>query len=197
MASKQESKPKCVKKGRKMSKYRRLSIFVGYDVTGAKPIETYAGRCKPAEGAILKEDYEWHVKKGDLLPWLKETRKQNYELAAQNHLDNERWKRVSMAMKRLERLVGMSGFYMVDIRLYLINAKRFTSFDYDGTVIDFENGFGYLQRSLTLSEYNEYVNTKDKAKWVHEKRLWMLEQLKADDRKYREFMEEYKKEWEQ
>lgn len=100
-------------------------------------------------------------------------------------------------MKRLERLVGMSGFYMVDIRLYPINAKRFISFDYDGTVIDFENGFGYLQRSLTLSEYNEYVNTKDKAKWVHEKRLWMLEQLKEDDRKYREFMEEYKKEWEQ
>lgn len=166
-------------------KNRRLSDFLAYDSARRRFFSTYAGRHGAyVTGSITKKDYEKHVKAGDLISWMLKVRRRNLEKAAQAYEARQKHDRYEKAKRHLEVYIGLNGF---EHRYYPWrgNDKRaFTSFNYNGTVIDFTGCNGYTERSLSQEEYAEYVASSDKAEWIRNKRQWMLEQLQHDQYMY-------------
>lgn len=166
-------------------KNRRLSDFLAYDSARRCFFSTYAGRHGAyVTGSITKKDYEKHTKAGDLISWMLKVRRRNLEKAAQAYEARQKHDRYEKAKRHLEVYIGLNGF---EHRYYPWrgNDKRaFTSFNYNGTVIDFTGCNGYTERSLSQEEYAEYVASSNKAEWIRNKRQWMLEQLQHDQYMY-------------
>ena len=166
-------------------KNRRLSDFLAYDSARRCRFSTYAGRHGAyVTGSITKKDYEKHVKAGDLISWMLKVRRRNLEKAAQAYETRQKHDRYEKAKRHLEVYIGLNGF---EHRYYPWrgNYKRaFTSFNYNGTVIDFTGCNGYTERFLSQEEYAEYVASSNKAEWIRNKRQWMLEQLQHDQYMY-------------
>lgn len=172
--------------GLKMAeKNRRLSDFLAYYSVRGRSFSTYAGRHEASvTGSITKKDYEKHTKAGDLISWMMKVRRRNLEKAAQAYEARQKYDRYEKAKRHLEVYIGLNGF---EHRYYPWrgNDKRaFTSFNYNGTVIDFTGINGYTERSLSREEYAEYVASSDKEEWIRNKRQWMLEQLQHDQYMY-------------
>ena len=166
-------------------KNRRLSDFLAYDSARGCLFSTYAGRHRPyVTGSITKKDYEKHVKAGDLISWMLKVRRCNLEKAAQAYEAQQKYSRCERAKHRLEVYIGLRGFGRGYYPWRISDQPDFTSFNYNGTVVDFTGRNDYKERCLSKEEYAEYVASSDKAEWIRNKRQWMLEQLQHDQYMY-------------
>lgn len=162
-------------------KNRRLSDFLAYDSSRACSFSTYAGSHGAyVTGSITKKDYEKHAKAGDLISWMLKVRRYNLEKAAQAYEAQQKYDRCERAIHRLEVYIGLRGFGRGYSPWRISDQPAFTSFNYNGTVVDFTGSNGYNERYLSQKEYEKYVASSDKAEWIRNKRQWMLEQLQHD-----------------
>ena len=145
---------------RAAAKNRRLEAFIGTNVNA---------RVRKKHG-------------DSFLQWAEDMRKLKAEEKTRLEEIRQRQNRVRAARERLEKYCGMQGWS----GRYSWHAS-FTTFDYNGTVIDFHKSNGYCERRLSDTEYLEFIKCEDKAGWIHAKRQWMLEQLQEDDVRYKEF----------
>lgn len=166
-------------------KNRRLSDFLAYDSARRCCFSTYAGRHGAyVTGSITKKDYDKHVKAGDLISWMLKVRRRNLDKAAQVYEAQQKRDRYEKAKHRLEVYIGLSGFEHRWHPWRNSDKRAFTSFNYNGTVIDFTGRNDYKERSLSAEEYAEYVASDNKQEWIRNKRQWMLEQLQHDQYMY-------------
>lgn len=166
-------------------KNRRLSDFLAYDSARRCRFSTYAGRHGAyVTGSITKKDYDKHVKAGDLISWMLKVRRRNLDKAAQVYEAQQKRDRYEKAKHRLEVYIGLSGFEHRWHPWRNSDKRAFTSFNYNGTVIDFTGRNDYKERSLSAEEYAEYVASDNKQEWIRNKRQWMLEQLQHDQYMY-------------
>lgn len=167
-------------------KNRRLSDFLAYDSARRCRFSTYAGRHGAyVTGSITKKDYDKHVKAGDLISWMLKVRRRNLDKAAQVYEVQQKRDRYEKAKHRLEVYIGLSGFEHRWHPWRNSDKRAFTSFNYNGTVIDFTGRNDYKERSLSAEEYAEYVASDNKQEWIRNKRQWMLEQLQHDQYMYK------------
>lgn len=166
-------------------KNRRLSDFLAYDSAKGRFFSTYAGSHKSyVTGSITKKDYEKHVKAGDLISWMLKVRRCNLEKAVQAYEAQQKHARCERAKHHLEVYIGLSGFGCGYFPWRINDKPAFTSFNYNGTVVDFTGRNAYNERYLSQKEYEEYVASNNKAEWIRNKRQWMLEQLQHDQYMY-------------
>lgn len=166
-------------------KNRRLSDFLAYDSARRCRFSTYAGRHGAyVTGSITKKDYDKHVKAGDLISWMLKVRRRNLDKAAQAYEARQKRDRYEKAKHRLEVYIGLNGFEHRWHPWSNSDKRAFTSFNYNGTVVDFTGRNDYKERSLSPEEYAEYVASDNKQEWIRNKRQWMLEQLQHDQYMY-------------
>lgn len=166
-------------------KNRRLSDFLAYDSARQCFFSTYAGRHGAyVTGSITKKDYEKHVKAGDLISWMLKVRRRNLEKAAQAYEARQKHDRYEKAKRHLEVYIGLNGFEHRYSPWRGNDKRAFTSFNYNGTVIDFTGRNDYQERFLSKEEYAEYVASSNKAEWIRNKRQWMLARLQHDQYMY-------------
>lgn len=166
-------------------KNRRLSDFLAYDSARRCRFSTYAGKHGAyVTGSITKKDYDKHVKAGDLISWMLKVRRRNLDKAAQAYEARQKRDRYEKAKHRLEVYIGLNGFEHRWHPWSNSDKRAFTSFNYNGTVVDFTGRNDYKERSLSPEEYAEYVASDNKQEWIRNKRQWMLEQLQHDQYMY-------------
>lgn len=165
---------------RSADKNRKLGAYIGFG-GHSKYNDAYI---KFVSGSITEKDIKKHKKDGDLIQWLLETRRNNLKQINAHNEESERKHRMSIAKSKLAYHCGMCGWE----NFWSTGQSASDSFNYDGTTIDFSNTTGrcYQPRYLSDFEYLEFLETEDKATWIHNKRLWMLSMLQQDKVTYDE-----------
>lgn len=171
-------------------KHREWSNRLGF-LTPQTRWTNYYGNDKimpVVKGSVTKKDIDKHTKAGDLISWLLSVKRHNCSEAVKAYELNKQRERIELAKARLERHIGMSGFVMKWSPFYKCDRQWFTSFNYDGTVISFGGRNGCHERSLSMKEYAEYrtMSPEQQQSFIHEKRLWMLNQLQTEQREWEE-----------
>lgn len=183
-------------------KNRELSQWLFF-LTPQNRYMSYYGDLHPVvKGSVTSKDIQKHTKSGDLIPWLLSLKKRNYAEAVKDYEFRQKRDRIQKAKLRLEHCIGLSGFELRYNPFSNERSRLFSSFDYDGTVIRFSGLYGYKERALIGDEYKAFreMTKEQQQSFIHEKRLWMLDRLQADQREYEEQnarMEEERRRWEE
>lgn len=163
-------------------KNRRLTEFCGFGD------RWYRASCHTRlNDKITQKAIEKHQKTGDLIQWLVSIRRKNFAEFVKTRETCDRHARECKAKHHLEEYLGMKGF---STRWGFSNMEpKFSSFNYNGTVINFAGTHCYDERGLSDSEYREFVECSNKDAWIRTKRQWMLERLREDEQKEAAFQE--------
>lgn len=173
---------------RATQKYKRISNAVGFLTTLYARNKSIDGKYYPAvSGRITSKEFCQHKKKGDLIKWLLSIKTENRIAAISTAEKKDRLERWIRAKHRLERHLGFNGFaHRWD------NPRQITSFNYNGTVIDFtiRERAGFRERTIDDDEYTEFskLSGEEKENWMIAKKDWMCAQLQEDLRSYREMI---------
>ena len=173
------------------AKLRRMSEAIGFKLPGQafwRGGNWRLGQIKTAEYKSRKADVT-------LISWMLEQKRLNMHEKYGRIEHDEYCNRKNEAKRRLELYLGFAGWSNHYCHYHWGRKKHYTkSFNYDGEVFSFKECPYLEERSLSEGDYIAYTKmSKDEQKaFVHEKRLWMLNDLKGQKSHHEAFEAEMK-----
>lgn len=127
-------------------------------------------------------------KTGELVATLFDLKRKNFQLNCEYEYEAIKHDLKNRAKKRLEKHLGFSGFGGY---YYGGSRKGRTSFNYDGTVMDFNSWNS--ERCLSWNEYNAYtkMSLTEQKEFIHTKRMEMLAQIQHENESHERMQREF------